>query len=253
LYAGTNEVFIENSIDKKAVREKESVHFAFPFNQSLTNGSVDAGYGRINYLTDQLPGSNHDFLYGRRWLDVSKQGRGIQMILMEAPLVEPQNMIDERRTINESHKAWKTTGQATSTWFSYVMNNYWHTNYKADQAGKSIYHYVLEPHKEFDAPAAEKTAFEICQPLLAFQTAKEWPAKGLFEITNNKLVVTSVRPDTENSIIVRLFNPDAAAQETSFNFGSIEVVSVTNVQTDRSIKNHIKLLPMAVAEVRIVY
>jgi alpha-mannosidase len=138
LYAGTNEVFIENSIDKKAVREKESVHFAFPFNQSLTNGSVDAGYGRINYLTDQLPGSNHDFLYGRRWLDVSKQGRGIQMILMEAPLVEPQNMIDERRTINGSHKAWKTTGQATSTWFSYVMNNYWHTNYKADQAGKSI-------------------------------------------------------------------------------------------------------------------
>jgi alpha-mannosidase len=89
--------------------------------------------------------------------------------------------------------------------------------------------------------------------LLAFQTAKEWPAKGLFGVINNKLVVTSVRPDTENSIIVRLFNPDASAQETSFNFGSIEVVSVTNVQTDRSIKNHIKLLPMAVAEVRIVY
>jgi alpha-mannosidase len=254
LSAGSSLVTIENSINKKAVREKESVHFAFPFNESLTNARVDAGYGRINYLSDQLPGSNLDFLYGRRWLDVSNKDRGIQMILMEAPLVEPAHMIDERRTINASHKEWKTSGEATSTWFSYVMNNYWHTNYKADQGGNSSYHYVLSPHHGFDGVAAEKTAFEVCQPLMALQTAKETTGKPLFELTNNKLVVTTVTPGTGNSLIVRLFNPQTSTQQTDFLWGSVKPISVIDVHTKESVKGkNITLLPMSVTEIKLVY
>ena len=35
LYAGSDELIIENILDKKPVREKESVHFGFPFNSSF--------------------------------------------------------------------------------------------------------------------------------------------------------------------------------------------------------------------------
>jgi alpha-mannosidase len=254
LYAGSDRVMIENTIDKKAVREKESVHFAFPFNQSLPNATVDAGYGRINYLTDQLPGSNLDFLYGRRWLDVSKQDKGIQMILTEAPLVEPGKMIDERRTINASHKAWKTSGEPTATWFSYVMNNYWHTNYKADQGGNCSYHYVLKPHNAFDASDAEKTAFDVSQPLLAFQSSREAGSNSLFELTNAKVVVTTVIPTTENSFIIRLFNPQSTTQKTSFSWQTLKPTSVTNLQSKHPInENSITLLPSAVAGIKVIY
>lgn len=46
---------LENIVDKKPVRTKESVHFGFPFNSGFKNITADAGYGIMKYLTDQLP------------------------------------------------------------------------------------------------------------------------------------------------------------------------------------------------------
>jgi alpha-mannosidase len=135
-----------------------------------------------------------------------------------------------------------------------VMNNYWHTNYKADQGGNCSYHYVLKPHDVFDASDAEKTAFDVSQPLIGFQTSRDATGNSLFELTNRKVLVTSITPATGHSFIVRLFNPDTSTQETRFKFGSIKGLSVTNVHSEGTIKeNRITLPPMAVIEVRIVY
>ncbi len=45
-----------------------------------------------------------------------------------------------------------------SNWFSYVMNNYWHTNYKSDQQGLSGYNYALRPHGAVNNTDMEKAA-----------------------------------------------------------------------------------------------
>jgi hypothetical protein len=194
-----------------------------------------------------------DYLYGRRWLDVSNQDKGIQLMLLEVPLVEPQNMIDERRTINQSHKKWKTSGAPTSTWFSYVMNNYWHTNYKADQEGISYYHYVLRPHGIVEGSAIEKAAYEICQPLLAFQTRTKNFNKELFELSNNKIVVTSVTP-AENSYIIRLFNPEKSLQQTSLNWKASKPVNIVDMGSNKIIKDKDLILPpMAIIDFKLVY
>jgi hypothetical protein len=49
-------------------------------------------------------------------------------------LYEVGNIINEDK-IN-SVKVWKKTQTNTGTIFLYVLNNYWHTNYKAAQEGK---------------------------------------------------------------------------------------------------------------------
>lgn len=255
LYAASNEVFIENIIDKKSVREKESVHFGFPFNAGLTKSTLDAGYGTIKYLEDQLPGSNMDYLYGRRWLDVSNSERGIQWMFIETPLVEPGNMIDERKTMNQSHKEWKTKGELTSTWFSYVMNNYWHTNYKADQEGISHYRYALKIHGLTDQSEIEKSAFEFSEPMIAFATNEdESLGKQLFELTNDKIVVTSITP-SKKGLTVRLFNPQSSQQQTGFRWKLIKPSQLINMNTGNTIdeKENIKLNGMAVMQIEIVH
>lgn len=45
----------------------------------------------------------------------------------------------------------------TQTFFSYVMNNYWHTNYKADQDGPVTFRYALRPHGARSSTAAPRT------------------------------------------------------------------------------------------------
>lgn len=255
LFAGSNEVMIDNLIDKKAIRNKEAVHFGFPFNASLTTVTLDAGYGSIQYLSDQLPGSNMDYLYSRRWLNVSKADKGMQWMLLEAPLVEPGNIIDERQTINQSHKEWKKTGAATATWFSYVMNNYWHTNYKADQDGVSHYRYVLKPHGKFSYNETEKAGASFTQPLLALPVNENAAfADGLFDLSNNRIVITSITPQSDGSMVIRLYNPEASAEQTNFHWKKIKPRQLTDLKSEKNITitEPISLAGMGVKEIKII-
>lgn len=228
LYANSDMVLIENTVDKKPVRQKEALHFGFPFEVPSGQVTLDAGYGTLQYLKDQLPGSNMDFLFGRRWLDISNSANGVQWMLLETPMAEPDSMIDERLQISQSHKIWRTKGQPTNRWFSYVMNNYWHTNYKADQSGSSSYHYALQPHGAADGAALETAAADFTQPLIGFPVKKDatLPA-GLFRLTNAAVVATAVVPQENGQYLVRLFNPGKTTQSTGFDWGTLKPARIT--------------------------
>jgi alpha-mannosidase len=255
LYAGSNEVVIDNVLDKKAIREKEGVHFGFPFHPSLNKVTLDAGYGSMQYLADRLPGSNMDYLYSRRWLDVSTADKGLQWMLLQAPFVEPGNIIDERLTISQTHKEWKKEGAPTATWFSYIMNNYWHTNYKADQDGISHYRYALKPHGMFSYSETEKSAASLSQPLLALSVNEDVTfSDGLFDLSNNRIVVTCVTPQEDGSLVIRLYNPEASVEETSFLWKKIQPSQIVYLKSGRNIpvKEQISLAGMGVMEIKIV-
>jgi len=236
LYAGSNEVMIDNMIDKKAIREKESVHFGFPFNHSFNKTVLDAGYGNMKYITDQLPGSDFDYVYARRWMDLSNDRKGIQMMLLESPLIEPDSIIDERKTIQQSHKAWKKAGIPTSTWFSYVMNNYWHTNYKADQEGVAHFKYVLRPHEIQTGIDLEKAASAFTQPLVAIPINNSFILNDkLFELSNPNLTVTSITVEKDGAMMVRLFNPEQTIQQSKFIWRNLKPTQILNTGSKKII------------------
>jgi uncharacterized Fe-S radical SAM superfamily protein PflX len=56
--------------------------------------------------------------------------KGVTWATVDAPLVEVGAIAAET--------PWMRTIAPSSTLFSYVMNNYWHTNYKADQEGPTV-------------------------------------------------------------------------------------------------------------------
>ncbi|AFD06613.1 glycoside hydrolase family 38 N-terminal domain-containing protein [Solitalea canadensis] len=255
LYAGSQEVAIENIVDKKAIRNKEAVHFGFPFNETLCKTIIDVGYGSMQYITDQLPGSNMDYLYGRRWLDVNTSDRGVQWMLLEAPLVEPGNMIDERLVVPPSHKEWKKEGKPTATWFSYVMNNYWHTNYKADQEGIARFRYALRPHGKFSYSETEKMGSEFTQPLVALPVNESMGLKGgLFALSNNRIVVTSITPQQDGSFLIRLYNPESSSEQTKIQWQNLKPSQFINTNTGKTFQHNeaISLSGMGVLELRTI-
>ena len=253
LFAKDDLVRIENIIDKSPVRSKEGVHFGFPFNSSLQTTLLDAGYGSMNWPADQLPGSNKDYLYGRRWLDASGADKGIQLLWKQAPLIEPGNMIDERLTAQNAHKNWKTEASSTSNWFSYVMNNYWHTNYKSDQEGKVTFNYALRPHGKLNETEMERAATAFTQPLLAIPVKQGAIKTGsLFELTDNHIVVTSIQPDGNNSFIIRLFNPESAPMQTAFIWGRLKPNQVIDLQTNSQAGNQINIAAKGVVELKLI-
>ncbi|RAJ08260.1 glycosyl hydrolase family 38 [Chitinophaga skermanii] len=214
MVANDDKVTIENMLEKSPTTTKEAMYFSFPFVQTMNKVTTDAGYGTLRYLEDQLPGSNRDFISTRRWLDASGEKRGVQLMMIEPFMMSP-GMVDERLVINQQHKEWKTTAAPTAQWFSYVMNNYWHTNYKASQEGNSVFHYALRPHNGIANEEQEKAAMEFMQPLIAFPAKATLKATlPLCTLSNHHVVITSITPQPGGQLVVRLFNPLAVAQDT---------------------------------------
>ena len=155
------------TIDKKAIRDKEAIHIAFPFN--IDNAEVKIGVDK-SFITPekgQISGSNKDFYSVQRWLDVSGKDYGVTMSSPEGALFEVGNMIDERE-VNNGTKLWKTENHSSATVFLYALNNYWHTNYKATQDGKVTFNFTLQFHNKFDLKSAQKLGTEATEPLLVY-------------------------------------------------------------------------------------
>lgn len=256
LFADSDEIELENIVDKKPVRTKESVHFGFPFNTDFKNITVDAGYGTMKYLTDQLPGSNMDYWYSRRWVDASSGKKGMQWMMLETPLIEAGEMIDERMLIDNSHKKWKDKGiSGTTHWFSYAMNNYWHTNYKADQEGPVHYRYALRPHAAFNSVENEKYASAFTQPLIAIPVKEKSLTEGsLFRMNNDKIVVTSITPQEDQSFLIRLYNPDENEQTVSFSWQKLKPSKVIHSRTGKilSPNESLSVAGMDVIEIKVI-
>jgi hypothetical protein len=121
----------------------------------------------------------------------------------------------------------------SATLFSYVMNNYWETNYRAGQQGDHEFTYSLRPHMVFDEAEAERFAVGMAQPLVAGPANAGIPVKKpLIEVEALSTVVTLLqRARNGSDLVVRLFNPGSVADSVRIvnSDGSRPVVWVSDV------------------------
>ena len=162
--AGSDLVFGEIGLHKLAVRAKESGHLAFPFDVPGGVIRVDQGETLVEIERDQLPGSCRDFIGVRSAIDVSNASLGITLVSVDAPLIELGAITDERQRDGRA-RAWRTQVAPGTSLYAYLFNNYWHTNYKADQAGPLGFRFVVRPHAPFDAQALRRLSDEQDFPL----------------------------------------------------------------------------------------
>lgn len=133
-----NKLDLQVVMDKIAVREKEALHIALPIGKS----SNELRYNNnLVYPTTQLPGSNKEFVCVENALSLKSAYGTWQMESPDIALIEIGSPIDENRP--NGAKVWKRDNQNLSNLFLYVLNNYWHTNYKADQAGEIKFNFSM--------------------------------------------------------------------------------------------------------------
>ena len=195
------------TLDKEKVRDKEGVHIAFPFAVPGGSPRVDVGWGFVRPETDQIAGACRDFFCARDSIDISNGEFGLTWTALDAPLVEIGAITDETPRQGE-RRVWLREIVPSARIFSYVMNNYWHTNYKADQEGPVILRYVVTPHHGSDLATAKKFGLEAASPLIpmAVDPASPVPFFPLSVMTGS-LVATRLKPTADGKAwILRLFN-----------------------------------------------
>jgi hypothetical protein len=200
---GINRVDIINTIDKSEILEPEGVHFAFPFNIPDGQIRISTQWNYYNPMKELLPGSNKNFFSVNRWADVSNDQFGVTWVSIDAPLIELEQI-----TMDEIEYGWVHEVPRTQTILSYVMNNYWETNYKASQEGKVVFRYTVFPHSEFDPIQSEKWGVECHQSLIAVPASKSDPVyQPQFVIDNKNVIVSSVKKLQTGGVLLNLYNP----------------------------------------------
>ncbi len=220
VFDGIDRIDIINRIDKQAVRTKEGVHIGFPFDIPEGVLRYDVAHGIVRPEADQLPGACKNFFSVVGWVDISNDQRGVTWATLDAPLIEIGELTAE--------KPWMSDIKPAQNFYSYVMNNYWHTNYKADQEGEVSFRYAVRPHGPYSQLEAARFGIERRQPPVVL------PASGnaktdrpLYELEPAGVIVLSTKPIPNNAgWFLTLYNPTSQTRSATLRWDKNIPVSI---------------------------
>ncbi len=170
LVAGSDRLEVELVLDKTPVRSKESAHLTFDFAVEGGGLRIDQGSNLMDPARDALPGSCRDFVGTHSALDAAGPESGVSLGVLDSPLVELGTMVDERPGPT-GIRQWRQEPYSGTTVHAYLLNNYWHTNYKAEQEGLLRFRFVLRPHGAEPPEAVMALSRDLEQPLLVLPQA----------------------------------------------------------------------------------
>ncbi|MGB6742546.1 MAG: glycosyl hydrolase-related protein, partial [Terracidiphilus sp.] len=148
--------FVEE-LDKKSVESKEAAYFAFPFAMSAPEFHYEIQNGVVDPAKDMYPGAGHEWFSVQHWVSAEQDGVAGAVMPLDAPLV----------TLGDINRgAWPASfGKRPGTIFSYIMNNYWDTNYRAAQGGSFTFHYIVTSADATRPQQLSRAGWEEATPL----------------------------------------------------------------------------------------
>jgi alpha-mannosidase len=232
---GLDRADIINVLDKRAVRQKESVHLGFAFHVPGGVMRMDMPWAVVRPEIDQMPGACKNWFPVGRWVDVSNQECGVTWATLDAPMVEVGGLTAERIGIgpHSDPAVWLGKLEPSQTLYSWVMNNYWELCFKADQDGPTTFRYALLPHKQYDAAAAQRFGIERSQPLVTTPARRATPPdRSFLELDTPEVIVASIKPSNDRkALIVRLFGAGGKTAQVSLHWGQLvpKAVRISNL------------------------
>lgn len=236
LYDDLKRIDFINRMRKEETTEAEAAYFAFPFRVENGRLRLEIADAVMSPEADPLPGTTRDWLAVQNWIEAAGTKNTVVWAPLEAPLVQLGD-------INTGK--WQAKMDVARPFvFSYVLNNYWMTNFKASQGGPLVFRYALTSRPGgSDQVAAARFGAEARTPLLAEwlpnQTAGVLPADSLsfFAVDQpNVLIQTVTAPESGEGIVLRL--REIAGRETRTRVSSSLFTAETLTYTATDIGEH---------------
>lgn len=157
-------ILFEEELDKTATTDDEAVYFAFPFAMSHPQFQYEIQNGVVDPEHDMVPGAGLDWFSVQHWAAVQQDGVSAAVMPLDASLMTFGDIT--RLDFPETFE------QRRGTLFSYVMNNYWHTNYRAAQGGHFRFRYWVTSATRTNAVDLSRRGWEEMTPLEVTEVTK---------------------------------------------------------------------------------
>lgn len=144
---------------KEPRQEKEAVYVAFPLDLPGARVLSDSQLGWVDWDRDGLPGACKEWLPLQTAMLALHASADVLICSPDVPLFCVGSVVQGR---------WPAAMDLTGGHlYSYVLNNYWHTNYKASQGGEIVFRYRLAGGRAISPARAYQMGHEMRRPLYA--------------------------------------------------------------------------------------
>jgi len=240
LWDGSDRLETANRLSRESERKKEAAYFAFPFAATDPEVRLEIANGVMRPEMDQLPGACKEWYGLQHFARIAGKEGSTAWASPDAPLVcvgdINRGLWPEKLEVRNGHL------------YSYVMNNYWFTNYKADQSGDFEFHYAVTPRAANDAEAA-RFGWQAAMPLHAqvINGAQDGPLPSrptsLCHTNRRGVLITAIKaPEAGRGLIIRLFSlePRAVTVRLTVGVPNLPTATLCNL-----IEEPVSELPMA--------
>ncbi len=159
LFETTKRIDLNFTLRKQPITDPEAVYVAFPFQFAGGKFSYEAQGGFVTPGENQLPRSASDWQTMQNFISLRNSSGQVVLGSNEIPLVQFGDLNlgkwQEKAQIAQPHV------------YSWVMNNYWFTNFRASQEGELHWSYYVTSTRETGNTAAVQFSWGSRIPLLA--------------------------------------------------------------------------------------
>ena len=213
------------TLHKDATLEKEAAYIAFPFIEQKPRFGYDSQNSWIDPAVDELSGGSREWYAAQHWAAVRGADSFAAVVPVDAPLVAFGDIV---------RGLWpeKFTPKSSSI-FSWIMSNYWNTNFPAEQSGTFTFHYSIVSGAGFNPAQLTRYSLQVMTPLEADHVngtiirTNVLPMTGSMMQTNNQdvLVSTWKAAESDAGTVLRLEEIAGKAQEIQISFPQLTIKS----------------------------
>lgn len=211
---------------KKAVTDPEAVYISFPFEMSDGKIHLDVPGGTIEAGVDQIPGSSNDWYTVQNFAAARSDKGQVVMGSQEIPLMQ-------FGAINTGRYQAGAVPQSTNM-YSWPMNNYWVTNFNADQMGEIQWSYFISSDTNASNQYATRFAWENRIPFLTrvlpagHEKGTPLQPASLFRILPENLLLVNMKPvEGERAVMLQLREVDGKPARFEVEAGKINISRIT--------------------------
>jgi hypothetical protein len=206
-------------MNKLAVNTPESVYVSFPFKLKNSKINFEAQGGIVIPGENQLEGTSSDWNTIQNFASVRNEKSQVVLVSKDIPLVQFGEINTGRFYYQYS--------PLTSHIYSWVLNNYWTTNFKVSQKGEQKWGYSLTSSINNSTSFATQFGWENSVPLLTrvFPAGKENPKiteESMLNINEKNLILVNTFHTSDKKSVTLLIK-EVDGLETKINLNSISV------------------------------
>ena len=189
------------TLQKRPVTDPEGVYIAFPFQVKEGKIFCDVSGGVMEAGVDQIPGSSNDWNTVQNFVSVRNDEMQVVFGSHEAPLMQFGGINTGR------YKAGATP--ETTHIYSWPMNNYWVTNFNADQQGSFTWSYFVTTRDNNQIKDATRIGWENRIPFLprvlpAGNMKNPLISGSVFDFSSDNLLLINTKPINESTLLIQM-------------------------------------------------